>query len=306
MTSNLPSDDREARKAALEKIAQNRQLQLQKEREIRERKQSEEGQRGQRQQQEALRQEALEQANLEASHAFTLEQRHKRFEQEAERKKKLEEQKKLDEEARKKKEEADMKKEYMNELHDKSVRKKIEARKVIIADEEAESLKIIDNREHEDTRVIEAQLKAKLEHLERDAKQASFQAMQARDRSKVMAEDKRNLLLQQLKQESFTKEQEARRLKEPARTHALTAARAEASARKMQIERDYKTACHFADTTWDEGERERKLTLQKRLQEAHADAVKEQKHAAQTALEHRNEAHVRRVGEEQWLLGKDE
>lgn len=305
MSPNLPQDDKQARKEALEKIALNRQAQLQQEREMRERRAGDEAARNIRQEEEVKKQEALEAEGLEARHEFTLDQRHKRFAQDEERKKKLAEQKAEEEKKLVKEKEEEEKKQYMGELHDKSVRKKIAARRESIQNEEEESLKIINNREHEDSRIEDEELKHKLDHLQKEAKQASAKAAADRDRAKVAAEDKRRQELSSLKQETFQIEQRARQAKEPERTKALAAERTRFSSRQMQIERDFKAACNFADTQWKDGEQERKFEFLKRIEEAKRESAQAQKHTSQIAEEKRNEAAVRRVGEEQWLLGKE-
>lgn len=300
-----PQDDREARKQALEAIAERRKKQLNDERLKREDRLKEMKNLTVRQQQNQVQQERLAAANLEARNEFIGKKRGEKAQRERERLAKLAEDQRLAAEQKLKEEQREAREEYMSELHDKAVLKKIENRKEIIAHEEETSLQGINDAEHRDLLLIDGEEQRKIEHLEREAKNASQHGAVDRDRAKAMAAEKKIQDLARLKQEIFEAETAAKRKPEPARSAEVQNARREGASKKMDIERSYKVACQQADSGFSEDERTRALELQKQIAETHKEAAEARKHLTQKAEERRNEAHVRRIGEEQWLLGKD-
>lgn len=300
-----PQDDREARKQALEAIAERRKKQLNDERLQREARTADTKNLAARQQQNQLQQERLAAANLEARNAFIGKKREEKAQRERERLAKLAEEQRLEAERKLKEEQQEAREEYMGELHDKAVLKKIENRKEIIAHEEETSLRGIDDAEHRDLLLIDGEEQRKIEHLEREAKNASQRGAVDRDRAKAMAGEKKLQDLARLKQETFDAETAAKRKPEPARSTDIQNARREGTSKKLDIERAYKVACQQADGAFAQDELDRGMELQKQIAETRKEAENARKHLAQKAEERRNEAHVRRIGEEQWLLGKD-
>lgn len=305
MTSNPAQDDREARKLALEKIAANRQKMLREEAERRAKKKEQEAGLLGRQQEAVLADAGQQEERLEARNEFITGTREKRRAMEEERKKKLAEERRLLEEKKKKEAEEEERKEYMGELHDKAIRKKIENRREIIAHEEETSLRGIADHQGTEERTIAAEEEQRVEHLEREFKQAAAKAVIERDRKKSMAEEKRKVALEQLKHDTFELENRLRRSPAKDQQVALQKARQDGAMQKQHIEQEYKASCRTADEQWQAEEHDRAMELQKLLTEAHRLAAQNRLKAEKQADERRNEARVRRVGEEQWLLGKD-
>lgn len=303
--ADLSPDDREARRKALEQIAERRKEQLAGERQRREQREREADTTVRRQQEAQVRQEAQAAESLEARQEFIVKKREEKAQRERERLARLAEEQRLREEQERKEKEQEARMEYMGELHEKALRKKIANRREIIAHEEETSLREIADSEHVSLSEIEQREQRKIEHLEREAKRAALEAVMQRDKAKALAGDKRTTELARLKQETHDRETQARRTPEPARSQDMQNARREAAAKKLQIDRDYKVACEQADRAFAESEHDRALELQKQIAQAKAEAETSRAREAGRAEERRNQAHVRRVGEEQWLLGRE-